>query len=42
VPRRLHSTYSADQGSSLMDLRNFIQLVRDRQQCAFGARAGAC
>jgi hypothetical protein len=37
VPRNLHSTYSADQVSSLLDLEGFISLIRDRQQRAFQA-----
>lgn len=31
VPRKLHATYSADQQASLIDLRSFIDLVRERQ-----------
>jgi hypothetical protein len=42
VPRGLHSTYSPDQLSSLMDLRDFIDVVRERQRRAFGAGVGAC
>jgi hypothetical protein len=30
VPRKLHSTYSAEQVSWLMDLDGFIRLIRDR------------
>jgi hypothetical protein len=37
VPRGLQGTYSPNQLSSLMDLRGFIEVVRERQRRAFGA-----
>ena len=32
VPRKLHSTYSAEQSAIILDVGSFAQLVRDRQQ----------
>jgi hypothetical protein len=35
VPRKLHSTYSADQVAALMDLDGFIRLVQERRASTF-------